>query len=75
MLALLLVPGRKLLHLHPAAPAPVERFTIELTVAEIDTISRGLLELPYKDAMPVVVEIQKQINKAIEAKRECEAPK
>lgn len=66
----LLLLGTWLILASLAADAPgsalPEKYQIELTPAEVQTISAGLLELPGKTGLPILQAIQGQLNKQIE---------
>ena len=44
------------------APQANDRVKLDLTRAEVQIIVNGLLELPYKSAAPILIELKRQVD-------------
>ena len=47
----------------------MESFTITLTKAELQTLSEGLVEMPYRKSAPLIDTINKQIQTQLAAEQ------
>ena len=44
------------------AQAPTDHVKIDVTRAELQAIGQGVMKLPYETAVPLLIELQKQIE-------------
>lgn len=49
-----------------AQEAPQKHFDLRLSEAQLNVVAAALNQIPYKDAAPVLVELQKQVSAQVD---------